>query len=283
MSKMRWVKNEAQLRKAEEQNPEFLPSTMRQLRALYETDPGIVAAVLPKPLEPTAQPLVGLTVSDITMHIRPGIDITIGAAVFGVQATYEGVEGLYLLTMPMTTEGAVVGGRETYGEPKKIAEIDFERNGDDIVASVTRQGIRYIEVKATIGESLGGKDFTKHAYCYKALPSCDAGKTFDTDPLLVRLEWQHSMKAIHDTTNCEINLTDSPFDPVADVPVRNLVSLHYEEGQTRSNGTVLRSVPGEWLRPFLHGRYDDTVSIMEEMLGEVGQTGQADSAEATAG
>jgi hypothetical protein len=61
------------------------------------------------------------------------------------------------------------------------------------------------------------------------------------------------------------------------------VSLHYEEGQPRSNGTVLRSVPGEWLRPFLHGRYDDTVSIMEEMLGEVGQTGQADSAEATTG
>jgi len=267
MSKLRWVKSEEQLRKAAEQNPEFLPSTMRQIRALYETDADIVAAVLPRPLEPTSEPLVGVTVSDITMHIRPGIDITIGAAVFGVQATYEGVEGLYLLTMPMTTEGAVVGGRETYGEPKKIAEIDFQRDGDDIVATVVRQGIPYIRLKGTVGESRGAKDFTKHAYCYKALPSCDPGKTFDGDPLLVRLEWQHSMSAIHDMPGGEIILTDSPFDPVADVPVRRIVSMHYEEGTTRSNGKVLRAVPGEWLRPFLHGRYDDTASIMEEMLG----------------
>ena len=31
----------------------------------------------------------------------------------------------------------------------------------------------------------------------------------------------------------------------------------YEEGTTESNGTVLRSVPAEWLLPFLHQRYDD--------------------------
>jgi hypothetical protein len=28
-------------------------------------------------------------------------------------------------------------------------------------------------------------------------------------------------------------------------------------GQTESNGRVLRPVPGAWLRPFLHQRYDD--------------------------
>ena len=268
MGKLRWVKSEADLRKAEEQNPEFLPSTMRQIRALYETDADVVKAVLPKPLEPAEHPIVGLTISDITMHIRPGIDISIGAAIFGVQATYEGVEGMYLLTMPMTTEGAVVGGRETYGEPKKIADIDFQREGDDVVATVTRQGIPYMQLKGSVGASLGAKDFTKHAYCYKAYPSCDQGKTFDTDPLLVRLEWQHNMTAIHDMPGGEINLVDSPFDPVADIPVRKIISMHYEEGQTRSNGSVLRSVPGDWLRPFLHGRYDDTVSIMEEVLGE---------------
>ncbi len=267
MGKLRWVKSEAELRKAEEQNPEFLPSTMRQIRAVYETDPEIIAAVLPKPLEPSKDPYVGVTVSDITMHVRPGIDISIGAAVFGVQATYEGVEGLYLLTMPMTTEGAVVGGRETYGEPKKLGDIDFESDGDNVTAKVTRQGITYIELSGKIGKSLGAKDFTKHAYCYKALPSCDRERTFDGDPLLVRLEWQHAMTAIHDMDGAEIKLTDSPYDPVADIPVKRIVSVHYEEGRTNSNGTVLRSVPGEWLRPFLHGRYDDTVSIMESFLG----------------
>jgi acetoacetate decarboxylase len=44
---------------------------------------------------------------------------------------------------------------------------------------------------------------------------------------------------------------------VIDLPVRRLVRLEYEEGTSQSNGRVLRSVPGEWLLPFLHQRYDD--------------------------
>ena len=31
-----------------------------------------------------------------------------------------------------------------------------------------------------------------------------------------------------------------------------------KEGNSESNGTVLRAVPGDWLLPFLHQRYDDT-------------------------
>jgi acetoacetate decarboxylase len=55
----------------------------------------------------------------------------------------------------------------------------------------------------------------------------------------------------------ELVLGDSMIDPVADVPLRRLVSMEYEEGTTRSGGKVLRSVPGEWLLPFLHQRFDD--------------------------
>ncbi len=43
-----------------------------------------------------------------------------GAATFGVNCMYQGKEGIYEITMPMETEGVVVGGRETYGEPKKL-------------------------------------------------------------------------------------------------------------------------------------------------------------------
>ena len=39
--------------------------------------------------------------------------------------------------------------------------------------------------------------------------------------------------------------------------MRRLVRMEYEEGTTQSNGTVLRAIPGEWLLPFLHQRYDD--------------------------
>jgi acetoacetate decarboxylase len=256
MARLRYVKTLEQVKQAAEANPEFLESTVRSIRTVYETDPGIVAAVLPRPLVPAGRGEVCATFSHVAMHISPEFTIEIGSAVFGVKATYDGVEGIYLITMPMTTEQAVIGGRETYGEPKKIAEIDFKREGDAVSAVVTRMGVRYLEARGTVGESRGPRDFTEYGYCYKALPSCEKGGGFDGDPLLVRLEWKHHHEQSAPVEG-ELTLRESPFDPVADLPVRKLVSMEYEEGSTESNGRVLRPVPGEWLLPFLHQRYDD--------------------------
>ena len=66
-------------------------------------------------------------------------------------------------------------------------------------------------------------------------------------------------------------LRDSPFDPVADLPVRRLVSMVYEEGTTQSSGRVLRSVPAEWLLPYLHQRYDN----LTPMLAALEERGRA--------
>lgn len=257
MAVLRYVKTLEQVREAKQANPEFLPSTVRSIRAVYETDPAIAAALLPRPLEATA-PEICVTCSHVAMHITPEFTFEIGSMIFGVRCRFEGVDGIYLITMPMTAEAAVVGGRETYGEPKKIADIRFEQEEGRVSSAVSRMGMTYVELGGRVGESLGARDLVEHAYCYKAFPSCEKDKFFDTDPLLVRLEWRHRHERVHRIEGGSIALRDSPLDPVADVPVRRIVSMEYEEGSTQSNGTVLRSVPGEWILPFLHQRYDDT-------------------------
>jgi len=261
MGKIRYVKNADDLKLAAQFNPEFLPSSLRQIRAVYETDPDIVAAVLPPPLSPGRRPEVGVTISQVAIHFAPGFDVSIGAAIFGVRAVYEGIEGLYMITMPMTTEGAVVGGRETYGEPKKLAEIAFDWDAEVISASVTRHGVAYLEVKGTLGEPLGAREFTEYAYCFKCLPALERSKALEFDPLLVRLEWHHAVSTARRMEG-EVILRESMFDPVVDVPVRRLVSMTYEEGSTRSGGKVLRSVSAVGLLPFLHQRYDDVVPLL---------------------
>ncbi len=256
MARVRYVKSLEQIRKAAEANPGFLSSTVRSLRAVYETDAAIAAAVVPRPLVPAARPEVCVTFSHVAMHVRPGVTIEIGSGVFGVRVSYEGVEGIHLLTMPMTAETAVLGGRDTYGEPKKIAQIDFTRDGNAVSARAVRMGIPYLELRGTVGESLPARELEEYGYCFKALPSCEKGGSFDGDPLLVRLAWKHKHTVVNRVAG-EVILRESPFDPVIDLPVRRLVRLEYEEGTSQSNGRVLRSVPGEWLLPFLHQRYDD--------------------------
>ncbi len=256
MAKLRYVKTLEQVRKAKDADPEFLPSSVRSIRTVYETDPAIAAALLPEPLE-LAAPEICVTCSDVAMHISPEYTFEIGSMIFGVRARYDGQEGIYLVTMPMTAEAAVVGGRETYGEPKKIADIDFEWGEGAASVKVARMGMPYVEIKGTVGEPLGAREFVEHAFCFKAFPSCDRDKDFDSDPLLVRLEWRHEQTKVHRMEG-DVILHDSPLDPVADIPVKRVLRMEYEEGSTQSNGTVLRSVPGDWILPFLHGRYDDT-------------------------
>ena len=103
MAKLRYVKTLEQVAKAAESNPEFLDSTVRSIRAVYETDPAIAEALVPKPLE-VEKPEIRVTFSHVAMHISPEFTFEIGSAIFGVAATYEGVAGTYLVTLPMTTE-----------------------------------------------------------------------------------------------------------------------------------------------------------------------------------
>lgn len=257
MARLRYVKTPEQVAKARSANPEFLESSVRSLRFVYETDPAIAAALVPRPLvvDPSSQ--ICVTFSQVCIHLSPGVTFEIGSAIFGVKVSHEGVAGSYLVTMPMTTEQAVVPGRETFGEPKKIAQIDFRKDGAQVFSDVTRMGLTYLEGKGRIGEPLGPREFVEHGFCYKAFPSCDKTKAFDSDPLLVRLEWRHRHTGAWKLEDANLGLYDSAFDPVADVPVLRLVTAEYEEGSAESNGTVLRSVPGEWLEPFLHQRYDD--------------------------
>jgi acetoacetate decarboxylase len=256
MARLRYVKSPEQLKAQREAGSPKLDSTVRSIRIVYETDPALHRAVIPQPLEPAERPEMLVTLSHVAMHITPEFTFEIGSAIFGVKARYDGDEGIYLITMPMTTEQAVVPGRETYGEPKKIAEIDFQQQGDAVGATVTRMGCCYLEARGSLGAVQGPREFTEYAWCFKAFPSCEKGGDFDSDPLLVRLEWHHTHEEVRDVEG-EIILRDSPFDPVVDVPVRKLVKMEYEVGTTRSNGKVLRSIPGAWLLPFLHQRYDD--------------------------
>jgi acetoacetate decarboxylase len=256
MARVRYVKTLEQVKRAAEASPEFLPSSVRSIRCVYETDPAIAAAVIPRPLRPPERPEVCVTFSQVAIQLAPDVRFEIGSAIFGVGACYDGAPGLYLITMPMTTEQAVVPGRETYGEPKKIAQVELAADEERVSASVSRMGIRYLEVAGRLGESLGPRSFTETGYCFKAFPSCERGKAFDQDPLLVQLTWQHEHDRVQRVEGA-LSLRESPFDPVADLPLRRLVRLEYEVGRARSHGRVLAPVPGEWLLPFLHQRYDD--------------------------
>jgi acetoacetate decarboxylase len=259
MGRVRYAKSMRDLERSEESDAGLLPglhSTVHSIRCVYETDSEVTRAVVPKPLEASVASEVCVSFASVAMHVSPERSIDIRSASFGVRVDYDDKPGSYLLTMPMTSEQAVVAGRERYGEPKKIADIEFDGQGDEVAARVERMGIGFLAAKGTRVEEVDPRTQTEYGYCFKAYPSCTPGKGFDQDPQLVRLEWRHDYERVWRLEG-ELLLRDSPFDPVADLPVRRIVEFEYTEGRVVSSGRVLRPVPGDWLLPFIHQRYDE--------------------------
>jgi acetoacetate decarboxylase len=223
------------------------------LTVVFETDPDAIAAVLPPPLSPSAVASTArlrFATVDMGTGLKP-----FGAGWFGVRARHGDVEGEYALFMPMTTEQATIGGRETFGEPKKIADVSMSRDGDRVSASIERMGFRVAEISGSLGAELPGYEREKIDFYFKILPSC-TGAGLEADPAFVychRKEKARSLRAV----DGELKLIDSPLDPIADFPVRSIVSMEYGELASHQTGEPKGTVAADTLLPYVHQRYDD--------------------------
>jgi acetoacetate decarboxylase len=259
MGRVRFVKSMRDLERGGEPGAEGAGATrqaLRSIRCVYETDAEAAQAVVPKPLEASVEAEVCVSLSCLSVEVSPEVVVEIRSARFGVRVDYDDKPGWYVLAAPMNSQQAVLTRRERFGEPAKLAEIEFDAHGESIAASVERMGVRYLGVTGRRADAIAPREETEHGYCFKAFPSCEPGKGFDQDPRLVRLEWRHDYERIWRIEG-RLELRDSPFDPVADLPVRRLVQLELVEGTVQSTGRVLRPVPGDWLLPFMHQRYDE--------------------------
>lgn len=256
MTTVRYGARPVEARRNRELEATRAPIWSDSLEAVYETDPELIAAVLPAPLEPGPEPRVRLNLTQVTM---PG-GLVFGAGWFGVEARHGEVVGEYPLFMPMSTEQATVGGRETFGEPKKIAQFSQVRNGtdvgDEVAATVSRLGFTVAEIRGRVSEQREPAEHHRVDFYFKVSPSPEEPGALDADPLIV-----HSHKHLTERSAAgvdgEVVLGDSPVDPVGDLVVRRIVDIALTERTTVVDAKVVGTVPRENLLPYIHQRYDD--------------------------
>jgi acetoacetate decarboxylase len=220
--------------------------------AVYETDPDIIAAVLPPPLEPGPKPLVRITITKVDM---PGLP-PFGAGWIGVQARHGERIGEYPILMPMTSEQATIGGRETNGEPKKLAEVEVHREGARVEARISRMGATLCEIIGAVRQVRENYEMEKTDFWFKLSPSPEEPGQLDQDPLLVYGEKTERTR-VHEGIEGELILKEAPLDPIADLVIRRVVDLNWTERASTQVGRVIGPVPRADLVPFLHQRYDD--------------------------
>ena len=136
--------------------PAFIPPPhcwqgVRMIVFPFSPAPGAVEKILPPALKPTGGAgLITLINYPANGQIHPFKELVVL-----VPVKVMGSEGNYVPYIYVTTDEALIPGREIAGFPKKIADVVWERNGNRFRGSVTRWDKRILELEGTTGNTDG--------------------------------------------------------------------------------------------------------------------------------
>jgi len=236
------------------------------LAVYWETKPEIIKRLLPPPLKPTSAPIAYAFVAH---YPKTNFGVTYNEGALFLTAEFDGVEGGYCLSMPVTDDQALVAGREVLGYPKKMADVYFKREKRIVEGWIERKGTRYYEVKAKLNGRLNAPDamelFTgtigdgsgivSVTYNFKHFPSPD-GKGFDYNPRLIKEEVLLRPKELK-LGNAEITLRSSDSDPWGEIEVERILGAVYLKGDnSMKKGYVVAEVEQEKFFPYSFLKWD---------------------------
>lgn len=237
--------------------PHFFSAQMLTIQ--YLTKPEIVRHVLPPGLQPTAQPLVTAMVG------RWGrsncVHAFAGGALY-VRAQHKDYVGDYCLAMPMSTDAAIIFGRELFGEPKKQATTTLERQGNTLRGSCVRYGQPIISITATMErqEPIGESGFVN--FHYKFLPKSD-GQGLEWDPVLVMATFKVKVSRAEKGRG-QLSLGHTVHDPLGEIEIVELLEATYTEGDIYSRCQTLATIHAAEFLPYAYGKIDDWTALNNE-------------------
>ncbi len=215
-------------------------SRAEMLLASFQTDAEVVHKILPKPLKPAPKPSASAFVA---RYPQTNFGCVYNEGALFLDCDFKGERGTYCLSMPVDDDMAMIGGREIFGYPKKMAEkITLERNGDQVIGSVIRKGTELIRMECQLegeapGDTLGNlasptKDW-EGIKCYKYISFLfkyffnPGNDSFDYFPRLVREAVLFRPIGNLKIGTGKLMLGSSAWDPLGEIPVNSVPSFMY--------------------------------------------------------
>ncbi|MFX1355054.1 MAG: acetoacetate decarboxylase family protein [Promethearchaeota archaeon] len=236
------------------------------MAVFWETKPEIVKRLLPPPLKPVKYPVAQAIIAN---YPKTNFGVIYKEAALFLFGEYNGVIGAYCLAMPVDNDMALIGGRELFGYPKKMSNIQFKKEGKTFEGWVERHGIRYFELKAELNNKLNAKDAMKIVLDLGLNPSKPRSITynykffrsplyegFDFNPRLIREEitMQASEMILGEA---EVKLNVSKYDPWSEVDVERVLGcLYLKTNSQMQPGEVVAEIEQEKFEPYSFMKID---------------------------
>lgn len=230
----------------------------RRLSVRYLTRPSIVDRVLPPGLEPADEPLAQVDVVEVGRSNCVG---SFAAGGLYVRAQHDGLTGNYCLAMPMSTDAAITWGRELFGEPKKRASVDLERDNDEVVGQINRYNEPIVEIDATMDAKRTVDPEPRTVFHYKHLPDV-TGQGFKFDPTLVKVTFESDLRRFETGTG-SVSLATTDHDPLGEIEIMELLGASYSVADVYSSQEPLTAVDPDAFLPYAFGtgRVDDWLAL----------------------
>lgn len=237
----------------------------------FRTDPDAIERIVPEPLKPFAEPFA---MAFFAKYPKTNFGSVYNEAALYLVVEYEGETGGYCLTMPVTEDMALIGGREIFGFPKKIAdEISLERTENGVRGGYVRRGIELMslsmsfdeEVEANkLVEMLGaltsqelGEEWKAISYNFKFFRSPQM-VGFDYKPRLIKqVTTFKPSSGLKLSYSFDFQLGSSVRDPLPEIPVKEPVLGFYGFfNNTMHPGEVMAEVEEEQFLRYAFSKID---------------------------
>jgi acetoacetate decarboxylase len=235
------------------------------LTLYFVTKPEVVKRLLPPPLKPAKDPFGGAFVAN---YPRTNFGVTYLESALFLLAEYNGEEGAFCLAMPVTSDMALILGREVFGYPKKMADIFLRRDGERVEGWTERHGTRFFEARARLTGKFNSADAQKImmermatqadmvVYNFKFFPA-PGRDGFDYPPRLVREVVQLRPKSL-EMGEGELTFRTSDHDYWGDVEIVRVLGALYTIGtNTMLPGQVVAEVDPLSFAPYAFMKVDN--------------------------
>jgi acetoacetate decarboxylase len=233
----------------------------QMLSVEFLVDPDFVAAILPPPLEPTAEPRMRAMVGRWQSNCVG--DFT-GGTVY-VTCAHDGLEGEYNVAQYMDGDAPTIFGRDVFGEPKKMAAATLRARGPRMRGTIARHGVPLITLEAELDRDNGPFETTRESYNIKSRPAAN-GHGLEEDAILTRAHYEIRARVSREGAG-RIALRGTVHDPLDEIPIREVLRATYFEGDLSATVAVAARIPTVVFAPFHHGRNDDW-SALASAAGE---------------
>lgn len=218
----------------------------RMVGVIFDTLPEVTAPLLPPPLEQADAPGGLIFIADYPVtNMGPGYK---EGALF-IRCKYQGEAGSHCLSMPITNEARMHNGRDVFGFPKKMAHIHLEKTGQRVHGWVEREGVRFVEIEATLSDTIPELPPMGPTYLFKAMPRVDLTPGFDGPVLLAAQKTEIEAHSVELGT-ADLTLRPSEHDHWAEISDPKVtVAFYLESDNTMLPGKILAEVDPDLYLP----------------------------------